>query len=152
MNLLPFTVRIRDENRDENLEERLKPEWPAILQWMIEGCYAWQERGLDPPKIVRDATEEYLDAESACAAWISACCDIAEEQWSSTADLYGSWRGWAERNGYRPGTINEFSSMLGQDDRVYARKDHDTRSKRGFKGLRLVSAEPPPNNDQEHGY
>ena len=40
---------------------------------MIEGCADWREQGLAAPKIVTDATAEYLEAEDAIAAWIGDC-------------------------------------------------------------------------------
>jgi putative DNA primase/helicase len=57
MNLIPFTVTIPKEERDENLREKLRKEWPGILQWMIDGCADWRDAtaaalnrmGLQPP-------------------------------------------------------------------------------------------------------
>ena len=34
LNYIPFTVIIPEANRDPMLAEKLKPEWPGILQWM----------------------------------------------------------------------------------------------------------------------
>ena len=56
LKLIPFTVTIPEQERDEKLSESLKAEWPGILQWMIDGCLAWQRDGLAPPDIVRSAT------------------------------------------------------------------------------------------------
>ncbi|MFL5150930.1 MAG: phage/plasmid primase, P4 family, partial [Microvirga sp.] len=36
--LVPFTVTIPPGERDLDLTEKLKAEWPGILAWMIEGC------------------------------------------------------------------------------------------------------------------
>ena len=44
LNLIPFTVTIPPEERDETLPEN-KAEYPAILRWMLDGCLAWQEQG-----------------------------------------------------------------------------------------------------------
>ena len=57
---LPFTVTIPPDERDHLLLERLRMEWPGILQWMIDGCVAWQDQGLNPPDVVRTATEDYM--------------------------------------------------------------------------------------------
>ena len=54
--LIPFKVTIPPNERDLDLPEKLKAEGPGILQWTIEGCLLWQERGLNPPEIVRVAT------------------------------------------------------------------------------------------------
>ena len=73
-NLIPFTVTIPDHEKDLTLTERLKAEWPGILQWMIDGCIAWQKTGLCPPATVSEATADYLDAEDTVSAWIDECC------------------------------------------------------------------------------
>lgn len=36
-NLVPFAVTIPENERDPELQEKLKAEWPGILQWAIEG-------------------------------------------------------------------------------------------------------------------
>ena len=51
---------IPPEQRDKDLAEKLKAEYPAILKWAIEGCMEWQQQGLSPPAVVRDATDEYI--------------------------------------------------------------------------------------------
>ena len=45
---------------DKELEAKLKSEYPAILQWMINGCMDWQENGMLRPEVVRDATGDLL--------------------------------------------------------------------------------------------
>ena len=75
-NLIPFTVTIPAEERDKDLGDKLKAEWPGILQWMIDGCVDWQERGLAPPEVVTAATAAYLEAQDSIAAWLDECCEL----------------------------------------------------------------------------
>lgn len=63
IHLIPFAVKIPEEDRDQDLPEKLKAEWPGILAWMIEGCLKWQAIGLKPPDAVKKATEIYLESE-----------------------------------------------------------------------------------------
>ncbi len=42
LHLIPFTVTIPAEERDTELPIKLQHEYPAILQWMIEGCLEYQ--------------------------------------------------------------------------------------------------------------
>ena len=49
-NLVPFMVTVPPSERDAELAEKLRKEWGGILQWMIEGCLAWQAEGLGRSK------------------------------------------------------------------------------------------------------
>lgn len=42
--IIPFTFQPKEV--DEKLFERLRPEWPAILAWMITGARDWYQHGL----------------------------------------------------------------------------------------------------------
>ncbi len=96
--LIPFTVTIRAEERDERLPEKLRAEWPGILAWAIEGCLEWQDGGLRPPADrARAATDAYLDGQDALGAWLDECCERDPNAWTARTELYASWQAWAER-------------------------------------------------------
>jgi len=72
-NIVPFTV--KPKNPDRELEAKLKAEWGAILQWMVDGCVSWLKDGLQRPQSVVAATEQYF-AGQACyfsAFWPAFC-------------------------------------------------------------------------------
>jgi putative DNA primase/helicase len=54
IHLIPFTVTIPPAERDNQLFEKLKGEWPGILAWAMEGTRMWCETGLQPPTAVAD--------------------------------------------------------------------------------------------------
>jgi putative DNA primase/helicase len=103
-NLLPFTVTIPPEERDEELGEKLKTEWPGILQWAIDGCLAWQRTGLNPPTAVTSATKEYFTEEDSLARWIEERTERKAGAWESTSALFADWKAWAESAGEFVGT------------------------------------------------
>ena len=82
MHLIPFMN--KPENVDTALSDKLKEEWPRILNWMIEGCLDWQSRGLLPPLVVLDATEEYFHQEDKLGNWIEECCVQSPDHFTST--------------------------------------------------------------------
>jgi putative DNA primase/helicase len=133
LHLVPFTITIPPEERDEELPEKLKEEWPGILQWMIDGCLEWQKRGLALPDAVRAATDSYLESEDAIAAWMDECCELELDGWESSSDLFQNWTIWAKAAHENIGSQKRFSQALearGLEPR--------RRSKaRGFLGLRL---------------
>jgi len=137
MNLMPFAVTIPEEERDENLPEKLREEWPGILAWMLEGCLEWQGEGLAQPEVVRNATAKYLESEDAFSQWKSECCDMGPNHYSTTADLYKSWRTWAEQAG-EPVRSQKWLSQLLERDFEDKRQGGTGRS--GFIGIKATDA------------
>jgi putative DNA primase/helicase len=134
-NLVPFTVTIPPEKRDKQLPIKLQGEWPGILSWMIQGCLEWQRIGLSPPETVARATAEYLTSEDAIAAWLDDCASLSPNAFSTSADLFKSWKDWAEKTGEWVGSAKNFGSKL--RDRNF--ESTKTGGVRGFKGIRLPS-------------
>jgi putative DNA primase/helicase len=133
LHLVPFTVTIPAQDRDKNLGDRLRAEWPGILAWMISGCVEWQHRGLAPPEVVTRATAAYLEAEDALAAWIDEAGARDPNAWETTTTLYASWKSWADRAGEHAGTMKQFVSNIEARGITSERRKHG----RGFRGLKL---------------
>jgi putative DNA primase/helicase len=132
--LIPFTVSIPDHERDEQLPEKLKDEWPGILQWAINGCLEWQRIGLAPPACVTTATEAYLEAEDSVNQWLAEHCTTGDpaRYKADNAELFTSWQKWCERSGEIPGHRKALFDKL--DHRGFNRiRGH--AGKRGFSGL-----------------
>jgi putative DNA primase/helicase len=89
--LVPFRVTIPEAERDLKLGEKLQQEWPGILQWAIDGCVAWYRDGLNPPKVVRDATADYLASEDHVARWLEECCTTGKRDYAKSKLLYESY-------------------------------------------------------------
>ena len=133
--LLPFTVRIPPEQRDPNLFEKLKAEWPGILRWALEGCLEWQAQGLNPPAAVIEATAEYFDDEDSFGRWLEECCARDAMAHETTRDLYAAWTAWAERSGMSPGSEPKFRGAL--KARGFSAKREPGTGRGGFEGIRL---------------
>jgi putative DNA primase/helicase len=148
--LLPFTVTIPPEERDEGLADKLKEEWPGILAWAIDGCNDWLQLGLAPPPAVQAATAAYLEAEDALAAWIEDSAERDTGAFESVTGLYKSWKSWAERSGEYVGSLKKFSQRLeDRGDSIGVRRGRDEKGGRGFFGLSLIKAAPTGGIDTE---
>ncbi len=137
LHLIPFEVKIPPEERDKNLAEKLRPEWPGILAWAIEGGLAWQRDGLAPPAAVVRATDAYLEAEDAMATWLQECCTLGPMYQTTTADLFASWRGWAQRSGEPEGSQKRFSQSLQAHGFEPSRQGGTGRA--AFDGLTVIT-------------
>lgn len=139
-NLVPFEVTIPATERDPELPEKLKDEWPGILRWMIDGCMAWQRDGLASPDIVRAATDDYLAAEDALAIWIAERCKKLGYGSTETKKLFTDWNTWAKATGEQPGTMRLFSQELTK--RGYKPKLDPSTRRSAFEGIALDDVQP----------
>jgi putative DNA primase/helicase len=118
---------------DKQLEEKLRPEWPGILRWIIDGCLTWQRDGLARPKAVDNATEEYFEEQDLMRAWVEECCETGRACSDTSASLFKSWTDYALASGEKPGSKKRFSAAL---FRLGFRKSRTNRS-RNYDGIRL---------------
>jgi putative DNA primase/helicase len=124
VHLVPFTVTIPPEERDLKLSEKLRVEWPQILQWAIDGCISWQRDGLNPPAAVRDATEEYFAMEDAILSWLDDRAFVSPQAGTTkTSALYQDFKKWAETTGEFCGSQKRFSQDL-KDHGFTIRESH----------------------------
>jgi putative DNA primase/helicase len=135
--MIPFTVTIPPAERDLQLFDKLKPEWPGILRWALNGCLEWQKIGLAPPATVTAATDAYIAEEDSFRQWIDECCVTGPQHFGKGAQLWASWNRWAERSNERPGTRKGFAQALA-DRGFEAAKEKEVR---GYKGIALVPSD-----------
>jgi putative DNA primase/helicase len=134
--LIPFTVTIPENERDQNFSAKLKEEWPGILRWMIEGCLQWQSKGLKPPDIVKGATESYLTGQDDLQHFIDECCAVAANETDTSAHLWEGWTDWAEDNHEFIGTQRRFGNRL--EDKGYKRDREGIARTRIHRGIRCI--------------
>jgi putative DNA primase/helicase len=144
LNLIPFTVTIAPEERDGELDDKLRAEWGGILQWAIDGCLEWQRTGLGAPETVTAATGAYLAEEDTIARWIEDCCEVKRTLWTPATALFDSWRRWAESNQEPAGSQKKFSQALESHGFVSERRRVQAAKNplRGFLGICIVPDVP----------
>ena len=131
--LTPFTVTIPEAERDPQLSEKLKPEHPAILRWMIDGCLQWRETGLVIPKVVREASDGYFAEQDDITAWLEDCTERKPRAFTPSSSLFRSWQTWCSECGVNAGKQTGLTEAL--QDRGYIYKP--TNKARGFLHLAL---------------
>jgi putative DNA primase/helicase len=138
-NLIPFEVRIPSEERDHDLPEKLRAEWPGILRWMICGCSAWQTEELSPPAAVTNATDDYLQAEDSLSLWIGERCKKIGYGNTEVSRLFADWRQWAQAAGEDAGSQKRFSQAM--EARGFA-KVRTSAGRMAFGGIALDDVQP----------
>jgi putative DNA primase/helicase len=115
--IIPFLRQFTGAAADLRLDDKLALEMPGILAWLVRGCLAWQERGLDPPDCVKIATDEYRQDSDLLADFIAERCIVDRFRSASGSDLFKAYRAWAEGHGFREKEIlgkNEFGRRMAE--------------------------------------
>lgn len=133
--MVPFNV--RPVRVDNTLNDTLRGEWPAILAWMIQGCLMWQQEGLNPPTLVRAATDEYFRNEDAIGRWLDESTTADEQGTATMQDMYASYREWARENGEYAMTLKRLSTALAA--RKLEKWKHPENRRAGFKGISIIN-------------
>lgn len=108
--LIPFEADIK--RIDPQLTAKLVDELPGILNWCLEGWKSYQTEGLDSPKVVSDASDEYRDEMDLLLQWKNDCLVEKSEEKISASRAYAEYREWAKANGYQPLSGNSFSRKI----------------------------------------
>jgi putative DNA primase/helicase len=132
--LVPMDVRIDDESRDRHLREKLAAELDGILAWAVRGCLQWQERGLEPPKPVRQASEAYRSEMDVFKAFTDELCAIDIDASCATADLYAAYVSYCRASNEEADSQRMFTSRLKEAGFT---PHKGSRGKRMWKGITL---------------
>ena len=111
--VIPFEVEIPLNERDGDLPNKLKAEWPGILKWAVRGCLKWQREGLAEPSTVRQATGEWRKAADHLGRFVRDALILDPEGAVSASALYNHYKGWCDKNGEQPKYIKALKFELG---------------------------------------
>lgn len=110
--LIPFTVTIPPEKKDKHLVTKLIDELPGIFQWAISGCLEWQKNGLQEPKEVIAATENYRAEMDVISDFLDERCVIKPYAKAKVSDIYKAYIEWCEINGEKSLSRRAFNNRL----------------------------------------
>lgn len=136
--LIPFNYTVPEDLKDEALPEKLLAELSGILNWVIEGCLAWQTEGLGIPDEVREATSDYREEMDLLGGFLSERCILNPNHEAAASELYAHYKAWCQENNEEPVTSNLFGRLL--TERGLSKHKETTRAKRViYKGIGLSS-------------
>ncbi|MEI2299324.1 DNA primase family protein [Ensifer sp. MJa1] len=117
MAVVHWPVKVPEAERRE-FEEMLayfRPEYPGILNWLIEGVKIYLKEGLVIPDAVRSATQEYRDDMDRTSAFVARCVQKDESAPPLQAkDLYAAYCKFTEDEGGKPMNVTAFGRAMGK--------------------------------------
>lgn len=133
--LIPFRVTIPEDEQDHQLLDKLKEELPGILNWALDGCEDWRKDGLQTPKEVKAATEEYKSEMDILGQFIEECCVKSESENVLFSKLYERYNDWCIENNEHPMSKQKLGRRLVEEYGL--RKDIIGANKRIYVGIGL---------------
>lgn len=150
--VVPWTQSFKD-NPDQSLDANLASEAPGIFAWLVQGARRWWElsvggkrRVLDPPELIRRATEEMFEGEDEVQQWIAERCMTLDAKsalsgWETVSALYADYKNWrfsSSLNGQAIGskTFGDRLSSKGYEAKVTSRAGASAR----VRPLRLANS------------
>jgi putative DNA primase/helicase len=155
--LVPFKLAFVDREPSAVNERRarksvvaeLKDEASGILAWLVRGFLAYQERGLDPPLAVKEATADWKKAENEILDFLEDYCkrdDMAKVQ---ATVLYDNFNRWFKTNRSPKGVSQSmFGRIMGK--RFGKKKIAGVIYYVGIELVKLVPALEEDQNDGEN--
>lgn len=123
--MIPFTRTFTGISDDRSLRSRLRAEAEGILAWAVQGCLAWQEKGLGAPAVVLQATDDYQQGEDPLTDFFTT--RLSTEDHTANTDvsrLYSVYRDWANSQG------------ISDREKLTAKSFTNSLSARGFERIR----------------
>lgn len=139
LRLVPFTVRIPPERQDRRLIEKLKGEAAGILRWLVDGCRAYLQRGLEDPPEVLEATARYRAEVDDIYRFLEERTERAPDASVQASTLYQAYTAWAQQEEAEPVGAKRFGEAL--LNLGFTR--YESGGKRYYRGLRVKAPHPP---------
>jgi len=131
--VIPFDITIPEAERDGSLIDKLRDELPGILNWAIAGCLAWLKGGLQPPKSVLTAKQQYRSDMDQVALFIEDCCVTDPKAEETFKALFSRFNVWCEENIGLSISARDFGQRL----RQLGHAERRTGRARMRRGIRL---------------
>lgn len=97
---------------DLDLPEKLKKEASGIIAWLVRGCMEWQKKGLKPPDVVTEATNEYRKEEDILGHFVEDYCVMYSGAKVQSTPFYRAYEHWCKNNGHKPISHTKFGREM----------------------------------------
>jgi putative DNA primase/helicase len=139
--LVPFDVRITDEQVDVDLQAKLYTEAPGILNWILDGAAAYLKSGLTVPAVILEAAQDAKTDQDPLADFLDEWVEEGAAFSVTNGELFEVYRNWSMASTGNSLSKESFGAALADLGRFAPSQnvwniDHTKRG-RGWKGLKL---------------
>ena len=102
INIITFDRHFKAREQDKTLKDRLitQENISGIFNWCLQGLHKFIDDGLEPPKVVMAATEDYRNDSDKVGKFIADCLEKTPGENCKAGDVYFIYQTWCDANGY----------------------------------------------------
>lgn len=134
--VVPFRKRFDGSKKKEEIERKILAEREGIFAWMVRGFQEWRKQGLNPPAVVRKATDDYFASNDHLGAYLSERTVESPEGTAPVGNLHENYKSWAHDCGVKALGLHQFSDLL----RSRGFEQDRTKTSRFWKGIALKTS------------
>ena len=112
MRVIPLNIKIPSSERDRDLPNKLRAEWPGILAWAVRGGRKWQRGGLAQPPACASATKSWQKEMDHLKKFVTEELIIAPGLKISASQLFDRYKKWCSAHGEHALTVQKFTAKL----------------------------------------
>jgi putative DNA primase/helicase len=132
----PVTLELAEQREFETVVSEFAPEYPGILNWLIEGVLIFLREGLVIPEAVQAKTQEYRDQMDPTSSFCARCIVPSENAELTAKEFYQAYVDFTVDQGGKPISLTRFGLIM---QKKYRREDG--RIVR-YHGIRLQDVPP----------
>jgi putative DNA primase/helicase len=110
--VIPLDIEIPTGERDPDLPNKLRAEWPGILAWAVRGCRKWQAEGLTQPPVVRSATKGWHREMDHLKKFVAEQLIITQGYKLPASQVFDRYEKWCSTHGEQALTVQAFKAKL----------------------------------------
>ncbi|MET4320317.1 putative DNA primase/helicase [Bradyrhizobium sp. RT5a] len=110
--VIPFDAQIPEAEKDLDLAQKLRREWPGILAWAVRGCIDWEEEGLIPPPAACQAAKDWSKAADHLKRFAGEVLERDPLSRIAAKVMHDNYSHWCGRNGEAPLDMKAFKQAL----------------------------------------
>lgn len=99
IHLIPFVNKFEGDHANKQLKDLLRTELPGILNWIVAGALAWQRDGLNPPDVVKAATDAYRQESNPISPFLDDRCVLDAKVRVQAGRLFKEYESWCNDAG-----------------------------------------------------
>ncbi len=130
---------------DKGMLQKLKAEYPGILNWLVDGCLRWQKEGLLWPDEVLADLDAYREEMDELRGFIEDCCTLSPRAETPSKSLYRAYESWCLDNAKEPMSEHSFAIKLTERGHPSVKGKGANRNLRTRSGIALQGEEKEPN-------